>query len=133
MLSHVGWGSAPLSMGNRLLGGSAWSSSILDARSTIVTCGLSRSAQGHVMVSPAVGRKRMEKEPLKQCLKNTCRQVQKTHCCFSFRAPNMRSVGVGEVGTSSRSCVHLQIGRGVRSRPHAAKAACLGVIGGGFV
>jgi len=91
------------------------------------------SKQGHVIVSPAVGRKRMEKEPLKQCLKNTWRHAQNAHCCFSFRAPRTRSVGVGEVGTLSCLWVHLQIGRGVRSRPYAAKAACLGVIGGGLV
>jgi len=91
------------------------------------------SKQGHMMVSPAVGQKQLEKEPLKQCLKNTWRQAQKTHRCFSFRAPRMRSAGVGDVGTSSCLCVHLQMGRGVGSRPHAAKAACLGVKGGGLV
>jgi len=68
MLSHVGWG-VPLSKGV--------------------------SKQGHVIVSPGVGWKRIEKELLKQCLKNTWRQAQKTHHCFSFRAPKTRSVGVG--------------------------------------
>ena len=33
--------------------------------------GRGSSDQGHVMVSPAAGRKRRENEPLKQCLKNT--------------------------------------------------------------
>jgi len=91
------------------------------------------SEQGHVIVSLAVGQKRMEKEPLKQCLKNTWRQAQKTCRCFSFKAPRMRSAGVGDVGTSSCSFVHLQTGRGVGSHPHMAKAACLGVKGGGLV
>ena len=106
MLSRVGWG-VPLSKGV--------------------------SEQGHVMVSPAVGWNQIEKELLKQCLKNTWRHVQNTHHCFSFRAPRMRSAGVGDVGTSSCSCVHLQIGRGVWSCPQAEKAACFGVRGGGLV
>ena len=56
------------------------------------------SAQGHMMVSPAVGQKRREKEPLKQCLKKTWRQAQKTRRCFSFRAPKTRSAGVESGG-----------------------------------
>ena len=39
-------------------------------RRGMVCCGVS-SMHGHMMVSPAVGRNHIEKEPLKQCLKNT--------------------------------------------------------------
>ena len=105
MLSCVGWG-IPLSKGG--------------------------SEQGHMIVSLAVGQNQMEKELLKQCLKNTWRHTQKTCCCFSFRAPRMRSAGVGDVGTLSCLYVHLQTGRGVRSCPHTANAACLGVEEGGW-
>ena len=86
------------------------------------------SPHGHVMVSPAVGRKRREKVPLKQCLKNTCRQAQKTRRCFSFRAPKTRSAGVELGGTCSASCVHLHKGGVTGSRAHSAKACCLGVM-----
>jgi len=135
ILLRIEQGTVPLSsLGESSLGpksGEGFSSSMLDAKSAITTLGVSE--QGHMIVSPAVGRKRREKEPLKQCLKNTWRQVQKTRCCFSFRAPRTRSAGVGDVGTSSCLCVHLQMGRGVKSCLHAAKAACLGVEGGGLM
>jgi len=90
------------------------------------------SEQGHMIVSPAVGQNQMEKEPLKQCLKNTWRQAQNTCRCFSFRAPRTRSAEVGDVGTLSLSCVYLQMGRGDRSQAHVAKAACFGLRGGGL-
>jgi len=70
------------------------------------------SEQGHMIVSPAVGWKHKEKELLKQYLKNTWRQVQKTCHCFSFRAPRTRSTGVESGGTWRESLVHLQMGRG---------------------
>ena len=144
-LSCVEWGAAPLSkgrnssFGSRSREGSACRSAPPKVGIMLLHVGwgipLSKggSEQGHMIVSLAVGWNRMEKEPLKQCLKNTWRHVQKTRHGFSFRAPKMRSAGVGDVGTSSCSCVHLQVGRGVRSQPHAAKAACLGVKGGGLV
>ena len=77
-----------------------------------VGCKVLSSVHGHVMVSPAVGQNHIEKEPLKQCLKNTWRQVQRTRHCLSFRALRMRSAGVGDKGTSSLSHIHLQMGRG---------------------
>ena len=106
MLSHVGWG-VPLSKGV--------------------------SEQGHMMVLLAVGQNWIEKKLLKQYLKNTWRQAQKTRRCFSFKASRTRSAGVEEVGTLSLLHVHLQMGRGVWSCPHVANAACFGVRGGGAV
>jgi len=149
MLSYVGQGAIPLSEGGRNSarhlrpgGESACRSvppgvGIMLSRMRQVSILLSRglvdmSTHGHMMVSPAVGQNHIEKEPLKQCLKNTWRQVQKMHHCFSFRAPRMRSVGVGEVETLSLSWVHLQMGRGEGSQAYAAKAACFGLRGGGL-
>ena len=65
-----------------------------------------------MMVSPAVGWNHNKNKPLKQCLKNTWRQAQKTCHCLSFSALVTRSAGVGEVGTSSLVWVHLQMGGG---------------------
>ena len=90
------------------------------------------SPHRHVIMSPAVGQKHREKEPLKQCLKNTCRHMQKTCHCFSFRVPRTRSAGVESGGAWSVSCVHLQIGSGEVSHDHLAKAVCLGVGVGGL-
>ena len=145
MLSHVGQGAVPLSRGRNPPSrpGSREGSvcrSVPPKVGIMLSCvgwsvPLSKgvSEQGHVIVSPAVGWNQIKKELLKQCLKNTWRQAQKTCHCFSFKAPRIRSAGVGDVGTSSLSHVHLQMGRGVWSRPQEVKVACFGVRGGGVV